>query len=89
MGSVLRTVLAPDTLSLLKDNYLFPCWLRTLVCSSQVAATVSKVFVPYVATVAVICQETRSWKWMALSVALRLVLSLAVGVAVYQVGRLL
>jgi len=46
-------------------------------------------FVPCVATVAVIRQETRSWKWTALSVALQLALSLAVGIAVYQVGRLL
>ena len=50
---------------------------------------VQMLFVPCVATVAVIRQETRAWKWTALSVALQLTLSLAVGIAVYQVGRLL
>jgi len=49
---------------------------------------VQMLFVPCVATVAVIRQETRSWKWTALSVALQLALSLAVGIAVYQVSRL-
>jgi ferrous iron transport protein B len=46
-------------------------------------------FVPCVATVAAIHQETRSWKWTALSVGLLLVISLTVGTVVYQVGRLL
>ncbi len=50
---------------------------------------VQMLFVPCVATVAVIRQETGAWRWTALSVALQLALSLAVGVAVYQVGRLL
>jgi len=50
---------------------------------------VQMLFVPCVATVAVIRQETGGWKWTALSVALQLALSLAAGVAVYQVGRLL
>jgi len=50
---------------------------------------VQMLFIPCVATVAVIRQETGGWKWTALSVALQLALSLAVGTAVYQVGRLL
>jgi ferrous iron transport protein B len=49
---------------------------------------VQMLFIPCVATVAVIRQETRAWKWTASSVALQLALSLAVGIAVYQVvGR--
>jgi len=46
-------------------------------------------FVPCVATVAAIHQETRSWRWTAFSVALSLIISLAAGVVVYQVGGLL
>jgi ferrous iron transport protein B len=46
-------------------------------------------FVPCVATVAAIHQETRSWKWTAFSVGLLLVISLVAGVLVYQLARLL
>jgi ferrous iron transport protein B len=45
-------------------------------------------FIPCVATVAAIQQETRSWKWTAASVGMQLVLSLGLAVAVYQIGRL-
>jgi len=41
-------------------------------------------FVPCVATVAVIKQETHSWKWTAFSVGLLLVLSFLAGILVYQ-----
>ena len=46
-------------------------------------------FIPCVGTVAAIRQETRSLKWTAFSVGLMFALALALGVAVYQVGRLL
>jgi len=45
-------------------------------------------FVPCLATVATIKQETRSWLWTLGSVGLTLALSLAAGVGVYQIGRL-
>ena len=45
-------------------------------------------FIPCVATVAAIYQETRSWRWTATSIGMQLVLSLSLAVAVYQVGRL-
>jgi ferrous iron transport protein B len=45
-------------------------------------------FIPCVATVAAIRQETRSWKWTLTSVGMQLALSLGVAVVVYQVGRL-
>jgi ferrous iron transport protein B len=45
-------------------------------------------FIPCVATVAAIQQETRSWKWTTASVGMQLALSLGLAVAVYQVGRL-
>lgn len=45
-------------------------------------------FVPCVATLAAIRQETRSWKWTAFSVGLLLVISLIAGTLVYQLARL-
>lgn len=50
---------------------------------------VQMLFVPCVATVAAMRQESRSWKWTAIGVAILLVISLATGIAVYQVGSLL
>ncbi len=50
---------------------------------------VQMTFIPCVATIAAIRQETRSWKWTAVSVGLLLVISMVAGVAVYQVARLL
>jgi ferrous iron transport protein B len=49
---------------------------------------VQMTFVPCVATVAAIRQETHSWKWTAFSVGLLLVVSLIAGLAVYWVARL-
>jgi ferrous iron transport protein B len=46
-------------------------------------------FVPCVATIATIKQETHSWKWTALSVGLLLIVSMVAGVAVYQAAHLL
>jgi ferrous iron transport protein B len=50
---------------------------------------VQMTFVPCVATIAAIRQETHLWKWTAFSVELMLVISLAAGALAYQVGRLL
>jgi ferrous iron transport protein B len=50
---------------------------------------VQMLFIPCVATMAAVKQETRSWRWTAFSVALLLVLSLAGGIAAYQVVSLL
>jgi ferrous iron transport protein B len=66
--------------------------LRTLAAAITPAAAlaflvIQVTFVPCVATVAAIHQETRSWKWTAFSVGLLLVISLTTGVVVYQVGR--
>ena len=46
-------------------------------------------FIPCVATITAIRQETRSWRWTAFIVSLLLVISLVTGVLVYQIGRLL
>jgi ferrous iron transport protein B len=50
---------------------------------------VQVLFIPCIATVAAIRQETRSWGWTGLSVGLMLVVSFGVGLAVYQGARFL
>jgi ferrous iron transport protein B len=45
---------------------------------------VQMLFIPCMATLATIRQETRSWRWTALSVGLLLGVSLAMGIAIYQ-----
>jgi ferrous iron transport protein B len=45
---------------------------------------VQMLFIPCVATMATIRQETGSWKWTAFSIALLLILSFGVGIAIYQ-----
>jgi ferrous iron transport protein B len=45
---------------------------------------VTMLFIPCVATVAAIRQETRSWGWTALSVVLLLILALLAGIGLYQ-----
>jgi ferrous iron transport protein B len=47
---------------------------------------VQMLFIPCVATMAAIRQETKSWRWTAFSVGLLLVLSLAGGIAAYQLA---
>ena len=49
---------------------------------------VQVLFIPCAATVATIRHETNSWRWTAFSVALLLVVSFAVGIAIYQGARL-
>jgi ferrous iron transport protein B len=51
--------------------------------------TVQMLFVPCVATVAVIRQETDSWKWTFFNLGFLLIVSLAAGTAVYWIARLL
>lgn len=48
---------------------------------------VQMLFVPCVATVAAIRQETRSWRWTGFSILLPLAVSLALGVAIYRGAR--
>jgi len=50
---------------------------------------VQMLFIPCVATVAAVKQETRSWAWTLLSLGLMLVISLGAGILVYQAGTLL
>ena len=48
--------------------------------------TVSLLFIPCAATVAVIKQETGSWGWTLLNVAMMLVISIGAGSAVYAIA---
>jgi ferrous iron transport protein B len=41
-------------------------------------------FIPCIATVAVMHQETRSWRWTLFGMVLLLVIALSIGVIVYQ-----
>jgi ferrous iron transport protein B len=50
---------------------------------------VQMLFVPCVATVAAIRQETHSWRWTALDVGLLLFISLGIGIVIYQGTSLL
>jgi ferrous iron transport protein B len=45
-------------------------------------------FIPCVATLAAIRQETRSWRWPLFSVGLMTLVSLAAGILVYRIGSL-
>lgn len=48
---------------------------------------VTMLFIPCAATVAVMHQETRSWRWTLFSIALLLVIALSAGIAVFQVAQ--
>jgi ferrous iron transport protein B len=62
----------------------------TYSASSALAfLTVQMLFVPCVATVAVVRQETGSWKWTLLNVGFLLVVSLAAGAGVFWLARTL
>jgi ferrous iron transport protein B len=50
---------------------------------------VQMLFIPCIATVAVMRQETRSWRWTLAGVGLLLTVSYPAGVAVHQAARLL
>jgi len=51
--------------------------------------TMQMLFIPCVGTLAAIKQETHGWRWVAFSVGFLLVVSLAVGIGVYQLARLM
>jgi ferrous iron transport protein B len=47
---------------------------------------VTLLFIPCVATVAVIKKETGSWKWTMVNIVLMLVVSIGMGSAVYAIA---
>jgi ferrous iron transport protein B len=92
--ALLTSVLAKEntiaTLAVLYHGSSLHALAATVTPAAALAFLVMQVtFVPCVATVAAIRQETKSWGWTAFSVALMLVISLVSGVAVYQIVRLL
>ena len=61
-----------------------------LVPAARVAfLAVVMLFIPCLATVATIKQETNSWRWTAGAIGLTLALSLGAGIAIYQVAQLI
>ena len=50
---------------------------------------VQVLFIPCLATLAAIRQETRSWRWTLTSLVLLLVISMSVGIIIYQGARLI
>jgi ferrous iron transport protein B len=65
--------------------------VATVLTPAAAAAylVVQMTFVPCVATMAAIRQESRSWAWAGASVGLMLVVAFVLGVVVYHVGSLL
>ena len=61
-----------------------------LVPAARVAfLAVVMLFIPCLATVATIKQETNSWRWPAAAIGLTLALSLGAGILIYQVAQLI
>jgi ferrous iron transport protein B len=61
-----------------------------LTPAAAIAFLVAQVlFVPCVATVAAIRQETGGWRWPAISMGLQLMLSFLLAIAVFQIARLI
>jgi ferrous iron transport protein B len=56
------------------------------VASALSFLVVTMLFIPCIATVAVIRQETNSWGWTLLNIALLLMISIAAGAGVYQLA---
>ena len=60
-----------------------------LTPAAAIAFLVAQVlFVPCVATVSAIRQETGGWRWVAFSIGLQLTLSLSLAIVVFQIARL-
>ncbi|HOT93104.1 MAG TPA: ferrous iron transport protein B [Anaerolineae bacterium] len=69
----------------------FATVLPTLLAPSAALGflVVQMLFIPCVATVAAIRQETQSWRWTALSLGMMLGISLGAGFLVYRIGMLI
>ena len=63
--------------------------MATVVSPASALAflAVSMLFIPCAATVAVMYQETRSWRWTLFGVGLLLLIAFGAGVIVYQGAR--
>ena len=76
--------------SMREQSIALPQRIATIIPPAGALAflVVQMLFIPCIATMAVIKQETRSWKFTLFSVFLLLIVSLSAGVIVYQVARL-
>jgi len=65
--------------------------LKTLLVPASALAflVVQVLFIPCIATVAAIRQETKSWRWPVFTIVYQLILSFSIGILVFQIGRLL
>ena len=77
------------TLSILYGNLTTSLPFILSKASSLAMLVFQMLFIPCIATVAAIRQESRSIKWTIFSVLLMLVLSLGLSTLVYQIGRLI
>jgi ferrous iron transport protein B len=82
------------TLGVLFGNTAGSGLAQTLVATYSPATalaflTVSILFIPCAATVAVIRQETGSWKWTFLNISLMLVISVVTAIIVFQLASLI
>ncbi len=64
--------------------------LKTLLTPAAALAflVVQVLFIPCVATVAAIHQESRTWRWPIFTVVFQLILSLVMAILVFQIARL-
>jgi ferrous iron transport protein B len=64
--------------------------LKTLLTPAAALAflAVQVLFIPCVATVAAIRQETRTWRWPIFTIIFQLILSFSIGIIVFQIARL-
>jgi ferrous iron transport protein B len=64
--------------------------LKTILTPAAALAflAVQVLFIPCIATVAAIKQETKGWRWPLFTIAFQLVLSFSIGIIIFQIARL-
>lgn len=64
--------------------------LQTLLTPASALAflVVQVLFIPCIATVAAIRQETKTWRWPIFTIVFQLILSFSMAILVYQIARL-
>lgn len=72
-----------------KDGLICTLTAQVAPASALAFLIVTMLFIPCLATVAVMRQETGSWRWTLTGVALLLVISLGTGILVYHGATLL
>jgi ferrous iron transport protein B len=64
--------------------------LKTLLTPASALAflVVQVLFIPCIATVAAIRQETKTWRWPIFTIVFQLILSFTMAIIVFQIARL-